>query len=488
MITIDPVPKQLITSFGASGAWWPNDLVHFPSSVQARLAHLLFSEDGLSLTSYRYNLGGDGGHDEQQVVTNGSRVESFLLRNGTYDWSRDHAGVSFLKQAQKYNVPYITFFVNAAPSHIADNGAACGWNLTVAKSKPFALYVKTVLAYWKAHGINNLRYVSPMNEPDNNRANCGQEGMAVPPAIRPVVFKDIREALDASSMGKAIDIMGDETSQITTQAYPEYPDWLPESSPYLSSIAVHNYDYPNDSAIAAYRQEILSLTDRHRPPIKFTETCCSTRSGSGSSVFGAQYDPTMANALIVARYVWQFLTIAQAESFDWWTAVTNLPCSPKISGSQCATTINETAGYNSGLVYIDGNYNQTHDYNLYLTKRAWMLKHFAYFHRPGSKRLDVPQKQLPEAVNAFASRSEDGKTYSVLFMNNQTSPYELELQTLGKSARVIQVVQTTEKDDWQQVKPLPNVDRRKMTVRYELPAKSLVTLKFGSAGGYGLGY
>ena len=63
-------------------------------------------------------MGGDGGNDTQEVTANGSRVESFLLRNGTYDWARDHAGVTFMRLAKQYSVPFITFFINAAPSHI----------------------------------------------------------------------------------------------------------------------------------------------------------------------------------------------------------------------------------------------------------------------------------------------------------------------------------------------------------------------------------
>ncbi len=35
------------TGFGASGAWWPNDLVKFPPDVQHRVGDLLFGVDGL---------------------------------------------------------------------------------------------------------------------------------------------------------------------------------------------------------------------------------------------------------------------------------------------------------------------------------------------------------------------------------------------------------------------------------------------------------
>jgi hypothetical protein len=174
------------------------------------------------MSSYRYNMGGDGGNDTQQVVTNGSRVESFLLRNGTYDWNRDAAGVSFLQMAQQYSVPYITFFINAAPSAIAGNGAACGWNLTADEVPAFADYIATVLSHWKSNGISDLKYISPMNEPDNNRSDCGQEGMAVVPQLRAYALKTIRATLDKST-AKSVDVIGDETSRVVTQALPEDP-------------------------------------------------------------------------------------------------------------------------------------------------------------------------------------------------------------------------------------------------------------------------
>ncbi len=258
------------------------------------LSDLLFSEQGLYLSSYRYNMGGDGGKDKKEVTTPGSRVESFMKTDGTYDFSRDYTGITFLKVAQSYSVPYITFFVNAAPSHIAGNGQACGWDMTKAKISAFADYIQKVLSYWISNGIQ-IKYISPMNEPDNLRKTCEQEGMTVNEHLRPSVFGAIKSA-QKNTASAAVSIIGDETSQITTQALSEDPSWLPESMPYLSNIAVHNYDYPSDWSLVAYYKQILSLTNNKPPPIKFTETCCSTRSGYGSGVYGQQYDPTMANA------------------------------------------------------------------------------------------------------------------------------------------------------------------------------------------------
>ena len=53
-------PAQTIAGFGASGAWWVNDLNKFSSSVQAQVASLLFTTSGIDLSQYRYNIGGGG--------------------------------------------------------------------------------------------------------------------------------------------------------------------------------------------------------------------------------------------------------------------------------------------------------------------------------------------------------------------------------------------------------------------------------------------
>jgi hypothetical protein len=190
----------------------------------------------------------------------------------------------------------------------------------------------------------------------------------------------------------------------------------------------------------------------------------------------------MNNALVVARHVWQFLTIAEVESFDWWTAVSFLPCSPTIDGPQCYNAINETAGYNSALLYIDPNFNQTRDYNLYFTKRAFMLKHYSYFHRPGSVRYDIPQDQLPYGVNAFASAAKTshgrsgGSLWNVLFFNNQTEPYDLTLQAPSPLARLIQTVETTDDEDWN-ISSF-NQSKKGATIRYLIPGQGMVTLQF----------
>ena len=423
-------------------------------------------------------MGGDGGKDKKEVTSYLTRVQSFLTSDGTYDFSRDAAGVSFLKAAAyNYSVPYITFFVNAAPSYIADNGQACGWSMTSAKIPAFAKYINTVVSFWTEAYIN-ITYISPMNEPDNLRADCGQEGMVVSPLLRSSVFKAIRGQLDTGNASH-VKIIGDETSQPFNQGILENPIWLPSAAPYLSNIAVHNYDFPTDTQVATYYAEVKKLAGKNNVPVKFTETCCSANNGTGPNVFASQNDPTITNALIVARYVWQFLTIANAESFDWWTAVADLPCSPTIDGAQCATAINATSGYNSGLIYIDPNYSKTQDYTLYLTKRAFAVKHFSYFIRPGAVRYNIDSSSLPSGVVALATQGpamvSGSALWNTLFINSNTTPQTITLQLPG-NGQIQNITQTTQDVDFGIVNPLPMVNNG--TVQLELPAQSLWSMQF----------
>jgi hypothetical protein len=97
--------------FGASGAWWPNDLIRFDSGAQGRVADLLFGPSGINLSVYRYNIGGGG----VGVTHPGHDTEAFLVSPGTYDWSRDRGGLRFLRLAAERRVPILIGFANSAP-------------------------------------------------------------------------------------------------------------------------------------------------------------------------------------------------------------------------------------------------------------------------------------------------------------------------------------------------------------------------------------
>src|SRR5689334_25272621 len=93
---------QTIAGFGASGAWWPNDLASFPPDEQELASRLLFGNNGLQLSGYRYYIGSGG-----KGVTTPARAEKAL--------ADDTTGLKFLRAASDAHVEVLTGFVYAAP-------------------------------------------------------------------------------------------------------------------------------------------------------------------------------------------------------------------------------------------------------------------------------------------------------------------------------------------------------------------------------------
>lgn len=467
----------------------------FPIEQQKNLSSLLFSKDWLHLSGYRYNLGASGDKDSQAVTTPGRAVESFMLSDGSYDWARDETGIYYLKAALEAEVTSITAFVNAIPAALTVEKKPCGTTLTAETLPGFVEYMIKVLSRFSEERIR-IDYISPMNEPNNNFASCTQEGMAVQTSDRAGVFQQLRTALQTSTIPslKAIKIMGDETSQIASEALGEYNTWLPPAlaTKSIDAISVHMYDWPDDVTLLNYRQFVINQSlPNPPPPIKQTEISSFTTARdlwapwgkTGGKLFGPEYDPSIHSALDMARFIWQWLTLVNAESWDWWTAVSNMmPCSPsKVPG--CATTFTNTSAsaFNDGLLYIDPAYAETKDYNFYFTKRFWVFKHFTTFLRPGAVRYDVPNELLPYGTVAVAAQNIDG-VYSTIFVNRNITEQAIKMQVPGGGGgKITKAVQTTDAVDFEDVTPLPVV-APDGTFKLTLPAKGVLSVQFTVAG------
>lgn len=120
--TVSATVAQTFIGIGGSGAWWPHDLFNFPESVKQNLSELLFSQSGLGISSYRYNLGGGG----VGVTANPVRApQTPYVSPGVYNFSADPEGTFFLQQASDFGVPGITMFINSAPAPLTSNGFSC---------------------------------------------------------------------------------------------------------------------------------------------------------------------------------------------------------------------------------------------------------------------------------------------------------------------------------------------------------------------------
>lgn len=459
-------PAQAIAGFGASGAWWVNDLTKFSSSAQSQVASLLFTASGIDLSQYRYNIGGGGAG-----VTAGPRApQSFLTSSGTYNWSNDPGGQYFLRAAASDGVPDLIGFVNSAPAPYTTNGENCGGEIVTADDAAYGTYIATIVSHFAAAGVT-FSQISPMNEPDDSFSSCGQEGMEVPAGERAGVIDAVGAAL--KSAGVSAKVIADESSQ-TTQLLSEAPAWLADSSApsQVAAIAHHTYDNPSDSTL----EQVGSLGDVNGKPVWASEICCQVSGGGG---YGAQYDPTMAGALVLANYVYTDFSYADDSAFQWWTALSSeLGCDPATS-STCATSVN-SSGWNDGLIYYDPAYASDGNQNLYLTKRFYALGQYSRYVRPGAVRYGVSGS--PSGVQTMAFRNSN--QWTVVATNTGTSAATLSLNMDSGTLASAGAYQTDASENLAAV-PAPGISGS--TITASLPAQSISTYVLDSAGAPGSG-
>ncbi|KZT65020.1 glycoside hydrolase family 30 protein, partial [Daedalea quercina L-15889] len=129
----------------------------------------------------------------------------------------------------------------------------------------------------------------------------------------------------------------------------------------------HLYDFPSAAIQQAVFEYGRSLSGG--VPTWFTEICCEYR------VHAGDYDPTMLSGLRMAHLVWQSFTYAEDSHWDWWTALSNAIGCTLSDSSTCWDGI-QSSGWDDGLIYYDPDYNSTQNYDLKVTKRYSVLKHF----------------------------------------------------------------------------------------------------------------
>ncbi|MFF4118317.1 glycoside hydrolase [Streptomyces sp. NPDC001714] len=452
---VAPHAAQTIDDIGASGAWWVNDLQHFSPKVQARVAKLLFSKQGLDLSSYRYNIGGGG----VAVTTPARAAEDFLNADGSYDWSKDKGGRTFLEYAAKYGVEDLIGFVNSAPAQWTTNGQSCGGQLKPENEGDYAKYIADVTQHFAGQGVK-LDYISPFNEPDNDFGSCGQEGMKVTVDQR----DDIVRALGAEQQARhqKTSIIADESSQ-TTQFVSELPQWIsqPGTAQYVSALAHHTYNNPNDGQLANVYETSRSVGQKSWA----TEICCF---GKGSTGWNQEYDPSIDSALLTSRIIYKDFASAHDSAFQWWVALA--------SGYGTDPYTKNDVGWNDGLIYYDPDYATNGNQTLYFTKRYYALGQYSKFVRPGSVAHNVTG--APDGVEVSAYDS--GGRWVVVVNNHNTTDTPLSLHFNNAAPkRAREAVRTSATEDWADVAK-PSVSAG--TVSATLAARSITTYVFDQKG------
>jgi O-glycosyl hydrolase len=463
--TVGSRPVQVMAGFGASGAWWPNDLVNFDPGVQQQVANLLFTSAGINLSVYRYNIGAGG-----IGVSNPVRApQTFLVQPGVYDWTRDPGGRLFLGYAAQNGVPTLLGFANSAPAYWTTNGLCCGGNLAPGAEPAYAGYLADVVSHFHDSQGITLSYVSPMNEPDYTFAGGKQEGMAVPVSQRSVLVKAAgTELLNRTGYAR---VTADESSQVGTQFNPETPNWMNVSGTpaYVATLSHHLYDFPNNWTL----QQAAQIAASYGKTLWCSEICCFVTS---TGKWGQQYDPTIGNAVVMATLIWQCLTQANDAAFHWWVACSSaMGCDP-YANPDSANQVNSN-GWNDGLLYYDPNYASNGNQRIYFTKRYYAMGNFSRYVRPGDSRYSVSNVPSNLRMLAFSN----GSSWTLVVVNTSAAGAAGTTTRVQMPVRVkpTVAVETSATNNLGAV-ALPSVSTTGV-VTVSVPAQSITTFVFAPA-------
>ncbi|MBR2411191.1 MAG: hypothetical protein IKB08_05655 [Clostridia bacterium] len=397
---------QEIEGFGASGAWWAQvvgkwDHIDEKSGKPAneRIAELLYSkENGIGLTIYRYNLGGGSKNSGSSIFPNKNRMaESFLLDDGTYDWTRDEAAVKMMKLSVAAGAESVILFSNSPPEPYTKNHKSCldkPWrtNLPRKNETAFAKYLCDCAEHFLGESIP-VKYISPVNEPlwiwtEKN----GQEGCHYTPYGVYSLLKECEKALAERKALDDIKLSACENGDIRwfNKTYTLAVLLNKKVRERCDGIDVHSYCLPIPLKFLNNRKGFLKryrkFLDIFFPgvPVKMSEWC---------HMNGGR-DKGMDSALVTAKTMYEDISILGVTSWQHWIAVSEV-------------------NYCDGLIYINED-----DKTFELTKRLFVTGNFSKYIPSGAKRVKITCDEQGVLPLAFIK---DKKTV-VILINPTNSP------------------------------------------------------------------
>ncbi len=415
---------QTMEGFGASDAWRCQFVgKNWPEAKKEKIADLLFSKEfdalgkpkGIGLSIWRFNIG--AGTTEQggasDIKNEWRRAECFLQPDLTYNWSSQEGQKWFLHAAKKRGVDKFLAFPNSPPVYFTRNGKGYAtkgdirFNLKEGYEEKFADFLTEVIKYFKEKEKIHFDYISPVNEPQWDWDEAKQEGT---PARNVDICKVVK-ALSSSITEKSLktEITISEAAQIdflynTTRKKErnnQVEDFFsPESEIYVGDlphvkkvIAGHSYftTWPIEQQVK--KRELLAKKIKETDPeLSYWQSEYCILEKNDETVGGNNRDLGMNTALFVARLIHNDITIANASTWQWWTAVSQVD-------------------YKDGLVHLDlggdneGEWPGTPNAHklktngeLRETKTLWALGNYSLFIRPGMKRVDVSTLNTADSV------------------------------------------------------------------------------------------
>ncbi len=362
--------EQEITGWGTSACWWAQELGKCESAEE--VTKLLFSQEGLGLNVYRYNIGG-GSKDnpDGRLWKESSRAtESFLVwseeeQDWVYDWTKDAAAQKILEMSLSYGcIDTVVMFANSPHYSMCVSGQASGGlepaqsNLKKECYQDFVDYFLDITQHFIDMGVP-VKYISPINEPqwDWGGGWVGQEGChyEIDEAVEVIRLF----ALAIKERGMDVKISALESGQVGPHAIECLEKLYADEDirSVLGTYAYHSYWTDGDillkDSFGKYIQKKYPTVE-----LEMSEWC----------ELPCVHDiDDITAGLIMARTIGEDIINTGVNSWSSWVAV------------------NEGGIRADSMIAVEGN-----NYNDYqLSKRYYAMGHYTKFVPVGSYAVDV---------------------------------------------------------------------------------------------------
>jgi len=452
VLNIDPSETfQTIDNFGASDAWSCQFVGNWPDDKRNAIADWLFSLDtlrdgspkGIGLSAWRFNFGGGSAQQGEAsgIKDEWRRAESFLDANNTYNWNRQQGQVWFLQAAKERGVKDFIGFYNSPPVQYTRNGKAYATdkvcNLTSDRFGDFAAYVATTIKGIKQKTGIDIHYISPVNEPQWDWSDGGQEGSPYYNTDISGVVRSVNQVLEDQRLSTQIilpesaeyDFLYEDKDRPGkgTQAKaffdPGSPDYVGNLSHVGKIIAAHSYftSSPFEKAASIRRQVYNTVSGVDG--LKFWQSEYCILGDNDGEIKGEGKDLGITPALYVAKLMYNDLVNARATAWQWWLAVSPYD-------------------YKDGLVYIDRN---KADGKYYSSKIMWAMGNYSRFVRPGMKRVALTTTAPGTYASAYMNEAD--KQLVIVVVNENGIDQVIRCSIPGSAAQTVNMYLTTASQD-----------------------------------------
>ncbi|MFV8324790.1 glycoside hydrolase [Flavobacterium sp. ZS1P14] len=490
---------QTMDGFGASDAWRCQMVgKNWPIEKRNAIADLLFSKEidasgnpkGIGLSIWRFYLG--AGSAEQgsnsNITDEWRRGECFQKPDGTYDWTKQTGQRWFLQAAKSRGVEKFLAFTVSPPVQMTLNGKAFSsqkenMNIKTGMLPNYADFlVETIDNLQRNEGVT-FDYLSPINEPqwDWMAGSNGQASQEGTPATNQEIFdftKLLSDRMKSKSLKTEIvlgeaaiinylydDVNGENRDDQINVFFGAPSTNISQLANLKKVITGHSYFsvWPVNDQVS-YRERLNSRI-KQVGSLKYwqTEYCILEQPGTAEIPGGSgnQRDLGMKTALFVARIIHNDIAVANASSWQWWTALTR-------------------ADFKDGLIYLDDGSNNGSTIGDYCkndgfyhdSKLLWAFGNYSLFVRPGMIRLQVPNQNVTLAstdvmLTAYKDLAKKKLVIVAVNFSDSARSYKLNLSISLKNNELTPYVTSEDSN----LKRGANVNSSK----FEIPARSIVT-------------